>query len=182
MGGKKKSSKTKTNTNKVNKTAKKEYSREEKLIQRENNIKKQDKLTNWFMINIAYIIIGYFLIKLIEKGYNSTDTILYMEGICWWIFGGFLFVSAVLFALYFTIFKNKTRLRNYGTMFACSSFGGLYLALYNKIRLLVIAVIPQFERINSNFRIWSLLALLGVYTVISGIWYGVKLYKISHSE
>jgi len=174
--------KKKNSKKKVMSEQKKAAIRETKILSKEAIVEKQDKLTSWFMINIIYIIVGYAILKTIEKGYNSTDTILYMENICWGIFGGFLVAAVALFALYYTKFKRSLRMRNYGILMSVCSLGGLYLALYNKIRLVVMSIIPAFEGINSNFRIWSLMILLGLYAVASLVWYCVKLYQTSKSN
>lgn len=174
--------KKKKNKNKKISYDNKKKIQEKKQLSREEINAKQDKLTNWFMLNIVYIIVGYIILHFIEKGYNSTETILYMNTICWSVFGVFLAIAAILFGLYFGVFKTKKRIKNYGILMSVLSLCGLYLALYNKIRLGVMAVIPSFGTVNSNFRIWSLMFALGIYAVISLVWYCIKLYRISHSE
>ena len=101
------------------------------MSRREQN----DRLANWYMINLGWSLLAIFILLGIRQGYRSSSTILYMQGAMWVFTAVFAVCAVALFSLAKAgIFQNALRARHYGYfMIACTGVG-LWLALFNKLR------------------------------------------------
>ncbi len=103
--------------------------KKEKSIQRKQ---KRERLTNQYMIQMSYGLLGIVILYAMTSLYKNVNTLPYMYYINWIIFGIFT-VLAVAF-IWAGAAKKSNRLKNYGCMFVGCSLVALWMSLYNIIR------------------------------------------------
>ena len=134
------------------------------MSRREQN----DRLANWYMINLGWSLLAIFVLLGIRQGYRSSSTILYMQGAMWVFTAVFAVCAVVLFSLAKAgIFQNALRARHYGYfMIACTGVG-LWLALFNNPALTV----------SSYWNIRIPMIGIAIYLIIGFIYLVVKSVK-----
>lgn len=148
-------------------------------VKREKRRERQvsiDKLTNWYMINLSWGIVGIVALRIIESGYGSADTILQMP-IIMKVFAAVFAVCAIaLFACGKTgVIKNTSRAYNYAIFTCVAALLSLWIGFFAQIRLLVCKVIPFLYGIDSRWWIsWGPIIGIIVYLVLALIWTGIK--------
>lgn len=150
-----------------------------KISRRERN----EHLTNWYMINLCWAIVGIFALLGINGGYQRGATIIYMQPLMWILTGVFAVGALVVFCLgKYGVIKNKARANNYSIFLGVCSLTGLWLALYNKLRL-VIEKVAQFIlndpklTVGSVWNVYIPMILIGVYLVGAFIYLAVKVTR-----
>lgn len=148
------------------------------ITRRERN----DKLTNWYMINLSWGVVGIIVLNLISRGYKNPGTIGIMQPLVWVLFGVLLACGIVCIALGKKgIIKNQSRAKNYAIFSFICSLVGLWLGLYNTIRPLmekVLQAVTQSSMIVTSY--WNTrLPIIGIviYLVVAFIYYAVKVNK-----
>ena len=101
----------------------------EKRIQRKQ---KKEKLTNQFMIQMSYSILGIVILYAMTSLYKNVSTLPYMYYINWIIFGVFTVLAVAL--IWVGAVKKSNRFKNYGCMFVGCSLVALWMSLYNHMR------------------------------------------------
>ncbi len=90
---------------------------------------KVDKVTNWFMINLAWGVLALILLRYMENTIMIHPERMLIPAI---IFG---VIAVVLFVLGgMKIIKNKSRAFNYGIFTAVAAVFSLYLTYFARIR------------------------------------------------
>ena len=151
-------------------------SNEKKISKKEQN----ERLTNWYLINLTWGVVGILALLLISKGYNNSGTILAMQPMMWILTGVFAAGSIILFA----VGKQKGSLRaNHYAIFAIAcTLVSLWLALYNKIRPLMENILCTLIgnsalNVSSYWNVRIPMIAIGIYLVISFIWFAIKVTR-----
>ncbi len=147
-----------------------------KMTQKERN----EKLTNWYLINLTWGITGIIVLLLISKGYNNASTILAMQPMMWAFTAIFAIAAIALFAIGKA--KNSARISNYAVFSGICGFVALWVALYNKIRPLLENVVRTVLS-NPNLTVssyWNVripMIAIAIYLVVSFIWFAIKVTR-----
>ncbi len=141
---------------------------------------KVDKITNWFMINLAWGIFSFIILRYLQNPIMTDydNTVRNVLGILGIIIG----VAAVaLFAIRATLnykelkfVKNKNRVLNYGIFTAIVAIVLVYLKFYTNVRNVVVAILPFTQSFHTNFwitnglsyAIWGYLLIAFIYTAV----------------
>ena len=155
----------------------------EQEIKREAKREKRnviDKLTNRYMINLCWGILGIVLLRFVESGYSSSDTILIMPVIMKSLAGAFAVFAIALFALGKTsVIKNTSRAYNYALFCGVLTLIALWIAFYAQVRLVFGKMFPAVLALDSRWWIsWGIIVLLVAYLIISLIFTAFKIRKI----
>ncbi len=149
------------------------------MTRRERN----DKLTNWYMINLSWGVVGILILQFINMGYKNISMLPYMQIIMWVLFGVLAVAGVVVYALGKKgIIKNSSRATNYAIMLGVSALVGLWLALYNKIRVILEEILKVISRnegfsVTSYWNVYIPMTAIGIYLVIAFIYYIVNIFK-----
>ncbi len=135
-----------------------------------------DKLTNWYMINLAWGILAIVILRFIESGYSSPETILVMPV----LLKSFLLVFALISVALFLcgklwLSKYKSRLYNYSIFSAVLAIVSAWIAFYPQIRNVLVSLFPGLYSLDSRWWVsWGLIVLLIVYLIVSLIGVSIK--------
>ncbi len=153
-----------------------ELKREKKRAKRE----QIDKATNGYMINLAWGILVIILLRFVEGGYSSADTVLQMPTTMK-VFAGIF--GALAIGLFICGGKNvlnkKSTFINYGIFTLVLALASLWIGFYASIRNLVGEVVPAALNLRSDW--WyskSFIILVVAYLVVTLIWTAVKVSLI----
>ena len=134
-----------------------------------------DKLTNWYMINLSWGVVGLIVLGFVESAYNglyinSVPTVMKVLAAL------FIVLAAVLFGLgKANVIKNTKRATNYSIFMAIVGLAALWIGFYAKIRTLVIGIIPALGSLRSEWwYAWSIRYILVAYLVVAFIVITVK--------
>jgi len=135
-----------------------------------------DKLTNWFMINLSWGVLGLIILGFIESAYSNVSTVLTAPIVVRILAGVFFVCGAVMFGLFKAgKIKNADRAKNYSIFLGVLTLISLWLGFWVQIRNIVIAVIPALANLRSEWwYVWSLRYLLVAYLVVAFIVVTVK--------
>lgn len=141
-----------------------------KRNKRREKKEKIDKLTNWYMINLSWGVVGLIALGFVESAYNglyinTVPTVMKVLAAIFFVF------AAVLFALgKANVIKNTKRANNYAIFMAVVGLAGLWIGFYAKIRNLVVGIIPSLGSLRSEWwYAWSIRYALIVYLVVAFI-------------
>ncbi len=154
-------------------------------IKREKRREKRavlERLTNWYMINLSWGIVGIVALRFVENGYSSADTILQMPTIMKVIAGVFAVLAVALFICGKTkVLKNTSRCYNYGIFTAVIALVSLEIGFYNKILLLLRNM--KIMIADSRWLVsWGFIAGIIVYLVLALIWTGIRIAMIEKGK
>ncbi len=157
---------------------------------------KVDKITNWFMINLAWGIFGFIILRYMhnplmtdwddfvtgDKGpVKTTLTVLaVIVGI----------VAVALIVLRFVMnkkdikfFKNKSRVLNYGIFLAVVALVLAYLGSWNLVRLFMVDMLPFLGKLDTSFWISGGLSYaIGIYLAVAFIYTAVRVAIIEKKK
>ena len=150
---------------------------------RHDRIAQKERLTNMYMINFTWGIVGILAFLYIGSLYKNTSVLVHMQTINWVLTAIFAVAAVVLFVLAKTgVIKNTSRANNYGIFMGVCALFGLWLALYNKIRP-VMEIVAQKLLGNSNLMVssyWNTripIIAICIYLVVAFIVYAIKVTK-----
>lgn len=152
---------------------------EQKRAKRRAKKEKIDRLTNWYMINLSWGVLGFIALGFIESGFANSATVLEMPLIMK-VFAAVFFVGAVLlFALGKKgVIKNGRRAKDYSVFLGVLTFISLWIGFYAQIRMAIVSVIPALKDLSSEW--WysrGFRYLLIAYLVVGFIVVTVKTSK-----
>lgn len=156
-----------------NQTIKREKKREKKAA--------IDRLTNWYMINLAWGILGIVFLRIIESGYNSTDMLLKMPVIMKVFIGVFAIIAIGLFVCgKFLVSKGKTRLYNYSIFSGVLALISAWIGFFPQIKALALSLVPSLDAfLDSRWWFsWGIIVLIVLYLVIALILTSIKIKLI----
>lgn len=155
----------------------------EHIARMENRKKESERLTNWYMINLCWGVVGIIALLVVNSGYGS-NLILYMPTILWSLVGVFAAATLVVLGLGAKgVIANRSRANNYAILLGVCSGVSLWLALYNKIRVVMENVLKSITgndalMVVSYWNIWIPMIAIGIYLVVAFIWYLIKLRRL----
>ncbi len=157
-----------------------ELKREKKRIKRE----KIDKATNQYMITLAWGILLIILLRFVESGYNSMDTVLQMPTIMKVWAGVFGLAAAGLFVCGgMNILEKKGTFIGYGIFSAVLALGSLWIGFYASIRNAIGSILPAV--LNARSEWWystGPIILVVIYLVVMLVWTAVKVAMIEKGK
>lgn len=146
-----------------------------KRNKRREKKEKIDKLTNWYMINLSWGVLGLIALGFVESAFsglyiNTVPTVMKVLAALFFVF------AAVLFVLGKTnVIKNTKRANNYSIFMAVVGLAGLWIGFYAKIRNLVVGIIPSLGYLRSEWwYAWSIRYALVLYLVVAFIVITIK--------
>ncbi|MEE1012993.1 MAG: hypothetical protein U0L92_01585 [Clostridia bacterium] len=148
--------------------------KQQKMTRHERN----EHLTNWYMINLSWGIVGILALLAIKHGYQNINLILKMQPIVWVLTG--IFAAGTIALVILGKVKNSTRANHYAFLTGACTFVSLWLAFYNKIRLVLENVArtllgnPNLT-VSSYWNVWIPMIGIGLYLVVAFIYYAIKL-------
>ena len=151
-------------------------SNEKKISKKEQN----ERLTNWYLINLSWGVVGILALLLISRGYNNAGTILSMQPVMWVLTGVFALGTIALFAIGNT--KKSARINHYAIFSGVCTLVALWIALYNKIRPILESTLRTVLG-NPNLNVYSYwnvrvpIIAIGIYLVVTFIWYAIKVTR-----
>lgn len=154
---------------------------EEKKILKQERVNKKEKLTNWYMINLTWGVVGILAMIFVASLYKNPAILVHMQTIAW-VLTGLFAVSGIALYAFSGKFNNKQRAVNYSIFLGVCALFSLWLALYNVLRPLIQSV-ARVVLNNPNLQVYSYwntrLPIIGicVYLVVSFIVYAVKVTK-----
>lgn len=150
---------------------------------REKNV-KIDKITNMYMINLAWGILAIVLLRAVEAGYASADTILIMPALMRTVAVVFaLGAAALAVCTKVGILKNTARGYNYAIFTGVVAAVAACIGFFAKIRMLIVGVIPALAGLDSRWWIsWGWVALIVVYLVAALVWTALRAAKIEKGK
>lgn len=148
-----------------------------KISKRERN----DRLTNWYLINLCWGIIGFLALVFVKKGYSSGDTIGIMEPLMWSLVVFFALATVILFAIGKKL-KNGKRAINYSIFMLVCTLVSLWLALYNVIRPVLenaaqIVLGNPSLTVGTFWNVWIPMIGIGAYLIVAFIWFAIKVTR-----
>lgn len=156
-------------------------------LKREKRRERQisaDKATNRYMINLSWGIVGIVVLRIIEAGFGSADTILQMPTIMKVFAVIFVLLAVALFACGKTgVLKNTQRSYNYALFSLVAAFLSAWIGYYAKIRLVIGKLIPFLYNIDSRWWFsWGPIIGIVVYLVLGLIWTAVRISQIEKGK
>ncbi len=154
--------------------------REKKRLKRE----KIDKTTNQYMINLAWGVLVIILLRLVETGYTSADTVLQMPVTMKALAAVFAVVAAGMFVCGGkNVLDKKSTFMGYGMFAVVLALGSLWIGFYADIRNLLGAVSPAVLNIDSRWWVSrGPIVIVVAYLVITLIWTTVKVSLIEKGK
>ncbi len=153
---------------------------EEKKALRQERAAEKERLTNMYMINLTWGVVGIIAFIMLGTCYRTVNILVHMQMVTWILTGVFAAAAIGLFAIGKA--KNKSRAVNYSIFLGVCTLCSLWLSLYNVLRPLI----EKAARVvlgNPNLMVssyWNTrLPIIGIciYLVVAFIVYAVKVTK-----
>lgn len=150
--------------------------KQQKMTKHERN----EHLTNWYMINLSWGIVGILGLVAIYRGYRNMNLLLHMQTIVWVLTG--IFAAGTIALIVIGKIKNSIRANHYAILTAACTVVSLWLAFYNKLRLVLENVSrtllgnPNLT-VSSYWNVWIPMIGIGVYLVAAFIYYLIKVTR-----
>ena len=149
---------------------------------------KVDKAANWFMINMAWGVLGFLILRYLENSLimNMVATQNVMKVVAIIIGVGAVVLAVLGFASKsgtIKCIKNSKRAFDYAIFSAVVAAVALYLGFYHNVRNVVISVLPFLGSLQSGW--WTtdaLSILIGIYLVAAFVFTAVKIWVIEHKK
>lgn len=152
----------------------------ERKAEKHKSEEYKEHLTNWYMINLSWGILGIILTVFYGSLYKGS-LLLYMNTISWVLTGIFAVVGIALFVLgKIGKIKNQSRACHYGIfMWVCAAVA-LWFALFNKLRMIIESAARaitgnQALAVTSYWNYRLPIIAIAVYLVVAFIVYLIKL-------
>lgn len=154
---------------------------------RERNREKRAKIdltTNQYMITLAWGIFVIILLRFVETGYSSADTVLAMPTLMKSFAGIFAVVSVGLCVCGKLNLANKKRtFWGYAAFALVLALGSLWIGFFSNIRNFFIKLNPALVSVDSRWWISrGPIVAVAVYLVITLIWTTVKIAMIEKGK
>ncbi len=144
---------------------------------------KKEKLTNWYMITLTWGIVGIIALLLYKNCYTTMSILPYINIINWSLTAVFALSGVALLVLSkFNVIKNSSRANNYAIFLGVCGLTTLWLALYNKLRIVIENVSRTLLNnpalnVSSYWNIRIPIIAICAYLIISFIVYVIKVTK-----
>lgn len=142
-----------------------------------------DKATNGYMINLAWGIFLIIILRFVESGYSSGDTVLMMPVLMKVLAGVFAALAVLLFVFGNKNKKYKSRLFGYGFFAAALALGSLWIGFFPQIRMFLGSINESILNIDSRWWISrGPIILVAVYLVVTLVLTAVKIALIEKGK
>ena len=154
------------------------------LEKRENRARQKEKLTNWYMINLCWGLVGLLVLTVFYYCYKDINMLLHMPMVAWILTGVFAVGAIVVFVLGKKgVIKNTSRAVHYAAFMGVCAIVCLWLALYNKLRVYIEAAVNaisggRIATVGSYWNVWLPMIGIGIYLVVAFIYYIIKERRI----
>lgn len=144
---------------------------------------KNEKLTNWYMITLTWGVVGIIALLLYKNCYTTMSILPYINVINWALTAIFAIGAILLFVLgKINVIRNTSRANNYAIFLGVCGLTTLWLALYNKIRLILESAAQTLLNnpaltVSSYWNINIPIIAIGAYLVIAFIVYVIKVTR-----
>lgn len=144
---------------------------------------KKEKLTNWYMITLTWGVVGIIALLLYKNCYTTMSILEHINIINWTLTGVFAAAAILVFILgKCNVIKNTSRANNYSIFLGVCGLTTLWLALYNKLRVIIEGVARTLLNnptlsVSSYWNIRIPIIAICAYLVISFIVYVIKVTK-----
>ncbi len=145
---------------------------------------KIDSTTNGYMINLAWGVFVIILLRFIESGYMSADTVLTMP-ILMRTFAGLFAASAIgLFVCGKLNLANcKKRFYGYSAFALVLAIGSLWIGFFSYIRNFFVGINPSLANLDSRWWISrGMITIVAIYLVVTLIMTTVKITLIEKGK
>lgn len=156
---------------------------EEKLAEKRASEEYKEHLTNWYMLQLSWGIVGIIALLYIGSLYRDVNVLVHMQTVTWILTGVFAVGGLVVFGLGKSgVIKNTKRANNYAIFLGVCTLFALWLSLYNRIRPIMETVARAITRnpalsVNSYWNTRIPIIAISAYLIISFIVYTVKVLK-----
>lgn len=156
-------------------------------LKRERNRAKRAKIdaaTNKYMVTLAWGIFVIILLRFVETGYSSADTVLMMPVLMKTLAAIFAVVAVGLFVCgRLNVADKKSKFINYGIFLAALAAGSLWIGFFNQIRNLIVGINPALTNVDSRWWISrGPIVLVIVYLVVMLVWSTIKITMIEKGK
>ena len=154
---------------------------------RERNRLKRAKIestTNGYMINLAWGVFVIILLRFVESGFMSADTVLLMP-VLMKVFAGIFAASAIgLFVCgKLNLLANKKRFYGYSAFSLVLAIGSLWIGFFSNIRNFFVGISPSLANLDSRWWISrGMITVVAVYLVVTLITTTVKITLIEKGK
>lgn len=161
----------------------KEIKHEKRLAEKRASENYKEHLTNWYMLQLSWGIVGIIALLYIGSLYRNVNTLVHMQTASWIITAVFAAAGLVVFCLgKANVIKNTKRANNYAIFLGVCALFGLWLALYNKIRPVMESAARAVTgnaalSVNSYWNTRLPIIAIAAYLIISFIVYTIKVLK-----
>lgn len=157
------------------------------MEKRERNRAKRAKIdatTNNYMINLAWGVFAIILLRFVESGYSSPDTVLLMPTLMKSLAGVFAVIAVGLFVCgKLNLLGHKNRFYGYSAFGLVLALGSLWIGFYSNIRNLFVEINPAIANIDSRWWISrGLIVAVAVYLVVMLAWTMIKISRIEKGK
>lgn len=144
---------------------------------------RNEHLTNWYMINLSFGVLGIILLLFFKNGYNNMSLLPYMNTFSWILTAIFALGAVVVFILgKSNVIKNVKRAGHYSILLIVCALVMLWLALYNDLRPLIESIARTIFN-NPNLAVYSYwnvrIPIIGIcaYLIIAFVGYVIAISK-----
>ena len=145
---------------------------------------KIDSTTNGYMINLAWGVFVIILLRFVESGYMSADTVLTMPVLMKVLAGIFAVAAVALFVCGKCDFlESKKRFYGYSAFSLVLAIGSLWIGFFSNIRNFFVALNPALVNLDSRWWISrGMITVVAVYLVVTLITTTVKITLIEKGK
>ncbi len=150
---------------------------------KETKRERNEKLTNRYMIQLSWGVLGIIAFVLIYNASKNADTLVMIQPLAWILTGVFTAGAFLLWVLGKTgIINNTDRAYNYAIFTSVCALFSLWLALYNRLRMIMEDVLQAITQnptliVDSYWNVRIPIILIVAYLVIAFIVFAVKVTK-----
>ena len=142
-----------------------------------------DKATNGYMINLAWGIFLIILLRFVESGYSSGNTVLMMPVLMKVLAGIFAVGAVLLFVFGSKSKKAKSRFFGYGFFAAALALGSLWIGFFPQLRMFFGNLNADILNIDSRWWISrGPIVLIAIYLVVTLVLTTVKIALIEKGK
>ena len=145
---------------------------------------KIDSTTNGYMINLAWGVFVIILLRFVETGYLSADTVLTMPVLMKTFAAIFAAVAIGLFACgKINLANHKKKFYRYCAFSAVLAIGSLWIGFFNDIRNFFVGINPAIANVDSRWWISrGMITIVAIYLVVTLILTTVKITLIEKGK
>ena len=157
------------------------------MEKRERNRAKRAKIdatTNNYMINLAWGVFAIILLRFVESGFSSADTVLIMPTLMKTLAAVFAVVAVGLFVCgKLDLLNHKNRFYGYSVFSLVLTLGSLWIGFYSSIRNFFVGFFPNLANLDSRWWISrGLIVAVAVYLVVMLVWTMIKISRIEKGK